>query len=357
GRGVDQPAADRALLDDLDVGVDPAEIRQVEVEARDVGDAAGLLELPLLLELRLHRPQVDADLLLLQLEHDPVEDLVPVPVEVLRPQAPGDRRQLRRVEHHPGEHGALGLLALRQGLRWAESVEHRGRSERPLFSRTGRGPGKRCRPAEAESSDLFRSEAAYASPSSSRLWAVSSRSAREPSSSGDEIASTRSTARPGSAGKRLRSWRSKSSRIPCSWPCSIPFARPRASTFSSQVIGLIATSGPLRAASSAVSSSAAPPSNSRYVATQLNSRNLSKSFKCRAPAIRSKQARRRRCRSPSSGRILAAKAQASGSGLPRYAPAGARDRPKLRYAKRQTSRSAETSRWIATLGPAGAPCR
>src|SRR6185295_7666652 len=125
-RGVDQPAADRALLDDLDVGVDPAEIRQVEVEARDVGDAAGLLELPLLLELRLHRPQVDADLLLLELEHDPVEDLVPVAVEVLRPQAPGDRRQLRRVEHHPGEHGALGLLALRQGLRWAESFEHRG---------------------------------------------------------------------------------------------------------------------------------------------------------------------------------------------------------------------------------------
>ncbi len=39
--GVDQPAADRALLDDLDVGLEAAEVGQVDVEAGQVGEAAG----------------------------------------------------------------------------------------------------------------------------------------------------------------------------------------------------------------------------------------------------------------------------------------------------------------------------
>ena len=66
---VDQPPAHRALLDDLDVGVEPAEVGQVDVEAGEVGEAADRLERALLLELRLQRAQVDRRPGLLQLEH------------------------------------------------------------------------------------------------------------------------------------------------------------------------------------------------------------------------------------------------------------------------------------------------
>ena len=59
---VDQPPPDRALLDDLDVVLEAAEVGEVDVEAREVGEAAGALERRLLLELRLHGAQVDRDL-------------------------------------------------------------------------------------------------------------------------------------------------------------------------------------------------------------------------------------------------------------------------------------------------------
>ena len=71
--GLDQPPAQRALLDDLDVGVDPAEVGQVDVEGGEVGEAAHRLERLPLLELRLQRAQVDLDLASWQVEHRLVE--------------------------------------------------------------------------------------------------------------------------------------------------------------------------------------------------------------------------------------------------------------------------------------------
>ena len=56
---VDQPPPDRALLDDLDVVLEAPEVRQIDVEAGEVGEPAGALERRLLLELRLHGAQVD----------------------------------------------------------------------------------------------------------------------------------------------------------------------------------------------------------------------------------------------------------------------------------------------------------
>ncbi len=103
---VDQPAPDRALLDDLDVVLEAAEIGQVGVEAGEVGESAGALDRSLLLEPRLQRPQVDRGVLVLQLEHRGVD----------RPD--GDRRRSPRPSAARKPRGAdAGRAAPRRARR------------------------------------------------------------------------------------------------------------------------------------------------------------------------------------------------------------------------------------------------
>ena len=80
---LDQAPADRALLDDLDVVLEPTEIRQLQVETRQIGHAADRVESVLLLESRLDRPQVDFGVGLLHLEHRAVDGAIALGVEVL----------------------------------------------------------------------------------------------------------------------------------------------------------------------------------------------------------------------------------------------------------------------------------
>ena len=64
-RRLDEAPADGALLDDLDVGVDAPDVREVEVQAGQVGETTDGAELVLLLQLGLESTQVDLDQLLL----------------------------------------------------------------------------------------------------------------------------------------------------------------------------------------------------------------------------------------------------------------------------------------------------
>ncbi len=73
---LDQPPADRALLDDLDVGVDPPDVRQVEVEPGQVGEAADPLELPRCSSCAWRVRRSISTCSLLEVEHRLVEDLV-----------------------------------------------------------------------------------------------------------------------------------------------------------------------------------------------------------------------------------------------------------------------------------------
>ncbi len=137
---IDQPPPDGALLDDLDVVLEATEIRQVDVQAGEVRQAAGTLEGGLLLEFRLHGAQVDRDLVLLQLEHDAVDQPVALGVEVLRLEPPGDRGQQTRIEQHRRQHGALRFLALRHRFLGLEELEHEGTYPSRIGAEA-RGPG------------------------------------------------------------------------------------------------------------------------------------------------------------------------------------------------------------------------
>ena len=124
---LDQAPSHRPLLDDLDVGLDPSEIVQIDVEGREVGEPAGLLQLRRLLQRRLQGADVGRDLLFLQVEHRPIDEPVALVVEVVDRQPGRDRRQQPRVEQRRGEHGALGLFALRQRRLGGEALDHRRR--------------------------------------------------------------------------------------------------------------------------------------------------------------------------------------------------------------------------------------
>ncbi len=122
--GLDEPAAQRALLDDLDVGVDAAEVGQVDVEAGEVGEAADGVDLRLLLQPRLERAQVDVGARRLQVEHGAVDALVALEVEVALDEPGGDGGEHLRLEQDAGEHRPLGLLAVRQRARGLQGVEN-----------------------------------------------------------------------------------------------------------------------------------------------------------------------------------------------------------------------------------------
>ncbi len=134
---LDQAPPHRPLLDDLDVGLDPSEIGQIDVEGREVGEPAGLLQLRRLLQRRLQGADVGRDLLLLQVEHRLIDEPVALVVEVVDRQAGGNRRQQPRVEQRRGEHGALGLFALRQRRLGGEALDHRRRGKVILSDASG----------------------------------------------------------------------------------------------------------------------------------------------------------------------------------------------------------------------------
>ena len=122
---LDEPAAERALFDDLDVGVDAAEVGQVDVEAGEVGEAADGVELRLLLQPSLQGAQVDLGAGTLKIDHRPVDALVALEVEVALHQARGHRRQHLRLEQDAGEHRPLGLVAVGQRPGRLQSFENR----------------------------------------------------------------------------------------------------------------------------------------------------------------------------------------------------------------------------------------
>ena len=122
--GLDEAPAQRALLDDLDVGVDAADVGQVDVEAREVGEAAHRVERRLLLQPRLQRAQVHRRADLLQVEHGAVDALVALEVEVGVHQPAGHLGQGPRLEQDAGEHGPLGLLAVGQRARGLQRFEN-----------------------------------------------------------------------------------------------------------------------------------------------------------------------------------------------------------------------------------------
>jgi hypothetical protein len=120
---LDEPSPERPLLDDLDVGLDAPEVGQVDVEAREVGEAADAVEQALLLEPRLQRAQVDGRRHRLQVEHRAVDPLVPLEVEIAVDEPGGDGRQHLRLEQDAGEHRALRLFAVGKGSRGLERLE------------------------------------------------------------------------------------------------------------------------------------------------------------------------------------------------------------------------------------------
>ena len=115
---------DRSLMIS-DVRVDAADVRQVEVEAGQIGEAADGVEPALLFQLGLKRPQVDLHLLVLEVEHRLIDELMALAVEVPRPQPARDGGQHRGIQQDAAEDGPLGLLAMREGFLLGEGVDHR----------------------------------------------------------------------------------------------------------------------------------------------------------------------------------------------------------------------------------------
>ena len=109
----DQLATDGTLLDQLGVGLDPAQVRQVQIEPDEVRQAAGDLERPLLFHLPLQSPHIDRRVAGLKREHAREEILMPLEVKVLGRHAARDQRQQVRLEQNSSEHRALGFLAVR----------------------------------------------------------------------------------------------------------------------------------------------------------------------------------------------------------------------------------------------------
>ena len=152
-RGLDQPPADRALLDDLDVGVDAAEVGQVEVEAGEVGEAADAVELPLLLELGLQGAQVDLGAARPAGRASPGRGAGGArgrsPRRAAARRCVGSTRGSSRTR---GEHRPLRLLAVRQRLSVREGCRssgtensasgqpHRSRVASPVKTRNGAAP-------------------------------------------------------------------------------------------------------------------------------------------------------------------------------------------------------------------------
>ena len=120
--GLNQPASHRAFFDDLDVAFEAAEIGKGQVEAGEIGHATDDVELVLLLERRLQRAQIDLRVGLLDLEHRAVDGAVALRVEILGRQSRREHGKTTGVEENPGQHCALGLLAVRKradlGLRF-----------------------------------------------------------------------------------------------------------------------------------------------------------------------------------------------------------------------------------------------
>ena len=123
--GVDQAPAQSPLLDDLDVGVHPAEVGQIDLQRGEIGHPAGGFELVSLLQPCLHRAKVDRAVRLLESEHRLVQNSMPLGVVVLRLQADRGRRQVSiSVEQDRGQDRALRLLAVRQAVCFFDRGAH-----------------------------------------------------------------------------------------------------------------------------------------------------------------------------------------------------------------------------------------
>ncbi len=123
--GLDQPPADRALLDDLDVGVEPPQIGQVDVERRRDRRAPPTPSRCLRLSSCACSVRRSTSVPgCLQVEHRLVDHAVALGVEILRRQPRRDRRDQARIEQHAGEHRTLGLLAVRDVLGRLQRFDH-----------------------------------------------------------------------------------------------------------------------------------------------------------------------------------------------------------------------------------------
>ena len=123
--GIDQAPAQGPFLDDLDVGVDPAEVGQIHLQRGQIRHPAGGVELASLLQPRLYRPEVDRAVRLLKREHRLVQQSMPLEVVVLRLQAGRGGRQVPvGVEQNRGQHRALRLLAVRQTVCFLDRRAH-----------------------------------------------------------------------------------------------------------------------------------------------------------------------------------------------------------------------------------------
>src|SRR5829696_1706034 len=94
----DQVAADAALLDHVGIPVEPAEVRQVEVEGGEIGQAADLLQASRLLEVGLQGEEVGSGARVREMEDGLVQPPMALEVQVARLQAGADLCNARRIQ-------------------------------------------------------------------------------------------------------------------------------------------------------------------------------------------------------------------------------------------------------------------